>query len=149
MMPKVEPRPPEPRIGLITLGVQSLDRAIEFYQHGLCWPRLEEDDAKIAFFTLQGTWLALYGWNALAEDVMVNAGGEGFRGVTLAYMARDVDEVNAVLAQAKAAGGTLLKPGQQVVWGGYSGYFADPDGHLWEVAHHPSFWPGPSGKPGP
>ncbi|WP_442489568.1 VOC family protein [Halomonas litopenaei] len=147
-MAKVEPRAPKPRIGMITLGVHSLERAIDFYQQGLGWPRLEDSAPRIAFFSLQGTWLALYGWHDLADDLMVNAGGEGFRGVTLAYMAEDPDEVDAVLIQARRAGGNLLKPGQKAFWGGYSGYFADPDGHLWEVAHNPFFWPGP-GEPQP
>jgi catechol 2,3-dioxygenase-like lactoylglutathione lyase family enzyme len=145
-MAKVEPRAPKPRIGMITLGVHSLERAIDFYQQGLGWPRLEDSAPRIAFFSLQGTWLALYGWHDLADDLMVNAGGEGFRGVTLAYMAEDPEEVDAVLIQARRAGGNLLKPGQKAFWGGYSGYFADPDGHLWEVAHNPLFWPGP-GEP--
>ncbi|OIO61103.1 MAG: glyoxalase [Alphaproteobacteria bacterium CG_4_10_14_0_2_um_filter_63_37] len=134
----------KPRIGMITLGVRDLKRAVAFYQ-ALGLPRLavEGTEEDVAFFDLQGTWLGLFGWEALAEDAHVAPEGSGFRGVTLAYMGADAEEVDAVLAEAAAAGGRIVKPGQKVFWGGYSGYFEDPDGHLWEVAFNPFFWPGP------
>ncbi|HUT41841.1 MAG TPA: VOC family protein [Gammaproteobacteria bacterium] len=132
----------QPRISMITLGVRDLERAVRFYRDGLGFPQMESPPA-VAFFTLNGSWLGLYGHDALAEDATVPAAGSGFRGVALAHNVHAEAEVDAVLAQAVSAGATLVKPGQPVFWGGYSGYFADPDGHLWEVAHNPFFWIGP------
>ena len=132
----------KPRISMITLGVRDLVASIAFYERGLGLPRMESPP-EVAFFTLDGTWLGLYGRQALAEDATVPAEGSGFAGVTLAHNVATEAEVDALLKQAVAAGGTLVKPGQRVFWGGYSGYFADPDGHLWEVAHNPHFWIGP------
>lgn len=133
----------KPRINIITLGVQDLERATEFYEQGLRLPR-KPFDGNIAFFELNGTWLALYPWNALAEDAEVTDEGKGFRGVTLGHVVRTREEVDEVLRQAELGGAKILKPAQDVFWGGYSGYFSDPDGHLWEVAWNPHFWPGPT-----
>jgi catechol 2,3-dioxygenase-like lactoylglutathione lyase family enzyme len=127
---------------LITLGVRDLERSVAFYEQGLGLPR-RESPPSVAFFELDGTWLGLYGWDALAEDAQVSADGAGFRGVTLAHNVATEAEVDAVVAQAVAAGATLVKPPQKVFWGGYAGYFADPDGHLWEVACNPFMWIGP------
>ncbi|WP_435363955.1 VOC family protein [Haloarchaeobius sp. DYHT-AS-18] len=125
----------DPRMTIVTLGVDDLDAAIEFYRDGLGFPiRDRNPDDDIAFFTLDGTWLALYPWDALAEDATVPAEGDGFSGVTLAHNVPDSAEVDAVLSEAVAAGADLVKPAQDTFWGGYSGYFADLDGHLWEVA---------------
>ena len=132
----------KPRISMITLGVRDLAASIRFYEHGLGFPRMESPD-DIAFFTLSGTWLGLYGREALAEDAQVSADGSGFAGITLAHNVASEEEVNTVMQQAIAAGATLVKKPQKVFWGGYSGYFKDPDGHLWEVAHNPFFWVGP------
>ncbi len=132
----------QPRISMITLAVRDLPAAIAFYEHGLGFPRMDSPP-EVAFFTLDGTWLALYGREALAEDAAVSARGEGFEGFTLAHNVGSEREVGAVVAQAVAAGATLVKPPQKVSWGGYSAYFKDPDGHLWEVAYNPFFWPGP------
>lgn len=132
----------KPRISMITLGVRDLAAAVEFYEKGLGFPRMESPP-EVAFFTLNGTWLALYGREALAEDAMVPAEGSGFEGFTLAHNVESEAEVDAVVAQAVKAGATLVKKPQKVFWGGYSGYFKDPDGHLWEVAHNPLFWVGP------
>lgn len=132
----------QPRISMITLAVRDLPAAIAFYEHGLGFPRMDSPP-EVAFFTLDGTWLALYGREALAEDATVSDRGEGFEGFTLAHNVGSEREVDAVVAQAVAAGATLVKPPQKVSWGGYSGYFKDPDGHLWEVAYNPFFWPGP------
>ena len=132
----------KPRISMITLGVRDLAASVAFYAQGLGLPRMESPP-EVAFFTLDGTWLGLYGRQALAEDATVQAEGSGFTGVTLAHNVASEAEVDALLKQAVAAGGALVKPGQRVFWGGYSGYFADPDGHLWEVAHNPHFWVGP------
>ncbi len=137
----------KPRISMVTLGVRDLAASIEFYEKGLGLPRMESPP-EVAFFTLNGTWLGLYGREALAADAQVSAHGNGFEGITLAHNVSSEQEVDAVVAQAIAAGGSLIKQPQKVFWGGYSGYFADPDGHLWEVAYNPLFWVGPSDKEG-
>ena len=128
----------EPRISIITLGVSDLERSIVFYRDGLGLPKREGPDG-IAFFDLRGTWLALYPREALAEDALVSAEGSGFTGITLAHNVRSPEDVDATLEEAVNAGATLRKPGQKVFWGGYSGYFEDPDGFLWEVAWNPGF----------
>lgn len=127
---------------MITLGVRDLAAAIEFYEHGLGFPRMDSPP-EVAFFTLNGTWLGLYGREALAEDAMVSPEGTGFEGFTVSHNLGSEQEVDQVMALAVGAGATLVKPPQKVFWGGYSGYFKDPDGHLWEVAHNPFFWVGP------
>jgi len=133
----------KPRISMITLGVRDITAAIGFYEHGLGFPRMESPP-DVAFFTLNGTWLGLYGREALAEDATVSSDGSGFEGFALAHNVDSEAEVDAVMAQAVAAGATLVKQPQKVFWGGYSGYFKDPDGHLWEVAHNPLFRVGPA-----
>ena len=130
------------RISMITLGVRDLEAAIQFYEKGLGFPRLESPP-EVAFFTLNGTWLGLYSRTALAADATVSPEGEGFEAFTLAHNVNSEKEVDAVVTQAVNAGATLVKPPQKVFWGGYSGYFKDLDGHLWEVAHNPFFWIGP------
>lgn len=132
----------KPRISMITLGVRDLDAAIGFYEDGLGLPRMDSPP-EVAFFTLNGTWLGLYGREALAEDAGVPAEGHGFESFALAHNVSSEREVDAVVDQAVEAGATLVKQPQTVSWGGYSGYFKDPDGHLWEVAHNPLFWVGP------
>ena len=133
----------KPRISMITLGVRDLARSIKFYEDGLGFPRMESPPA-VAFFTLNGSWLGLYGREALAEDAQVPAQGSGFESFALAHNVSSEAKVDEVMAQAARAGATIKKPPQKVFWGGYSGYFADPDGHLWEVAYNPHFWVGPS-----
>ena len=133
----------QPRISLITLGVSDLDAAVKFYRDGLGFPKMESPP-EVAFFTLNGTWLGLYSRHLLAEDAQIPAEGTGFGGIALAHNVRSEQEVDAVLALAVSAGATLTKAGQRVFWGGYSGYFRDLDGHLWEVAHNPFVWVGPS-----
>ena len=135
-----------PRISMITLAVRDLSVAIAFYEQGLGFPRMDSPP-EVAFFTLNGTWLGLYGREALAEDATVSADGGGFEGFTLAHNVHSEAEVDAVIRQAATAGATVVKPPQKVFWGGYSGYFKDPDGHLWEVAHNPFFWVGPEDDP--
>ena len=124
------------RITLITLGVTDLDRSIRFYRDGLGLP-LQDGPEGIAFFETQGTRLSLYPRDKLAEDAEVPTEGSGFPGFALAHNVESPERVDATLAQAVAAGAELKKPGQEVFWGGYSGYFADPDGFLWEVAWNP------------
>ncbi len=132
----------KPRISMITLGVRDLAAAIEFYQKGLGFPRMESPP-EVAFFTLNGTWLGLYGRESLAEDATVSPEGEGFESFSLAHNVHSEAEVDEVIAQAARAGATVVKQPRQVFWGGYSGYFQDLDGHLWEVAYNPHFWIGP------
>jgi hypothetical protein len=132
----------KPRISMITLGVRDLAAAIKFYETGLGFPRMESPP-EVAFFTLNGSWLGLYSRNALAEDATVPPEGNGFEGFTLSHNVSSEEEVEKVMGQALAAGATLVKAAQKVFWGGYSGYFKDPDGHLWEIAHNPHFWVGP------
>jgi hypothetical protein len=127
---------------MITLGVRDLAAAIEFYEDGLGFPRMESPP-EVAFFTLNGTWLGLYGREALAEDAQVPAEGSGFEGFTLSHNVAAEKDVDVIVAQAIAAGATLVKQPRKVFWGGYSGYFRDLDGHLWEVAHKPLFRVGP------
>lgn len=132
----------KPRISMITLGVEDVAAAAEFYADGLGFPRMDSDPA-VAFFTLNGTWLALYERTALAEDAAVDPQGSGFRSFALAHNVHSEAEVDEVMNRAVEAGATLAKEPQKASWGGYSGYFKDPDGHLWEVAYNPHFWVGP------
>lgn len=132
----------KPRISMITLGVRDLAVSVKFYEHGLGFPRMESPP-EVAFFTLNGTWLGLYGRDALAEDATVSPEGHGFESFALAHNVHSETEVDEVMNHAVKAGATVAKPPQKVFWGGYSGYFKDPDGHLWEVAYNPYFWVGP------
>ena len=131
----------EPRISLLTLGVSDLDRSIQFYRDGLKLP-MRDGPEGIAFFETGGTWLSLYSREKLAEDALVPPEGSGFRGFTLAHNVRTEAEVDQLLEEAVAAGATLVKEAQKVFWGGYSGYFRDPDDFLWEVAFNPHMWIG-------
>ena len=133
----------KPRISMITLGVRDLEAAIRFYENGLGFPRMESPP-EVAFFTLNGTWLGLYSREALADDAQVPVEGNGFEAFTLAHNVESEKEVDEVVAQAMAAGATLVKEPRKVFWGGYSGYFKDLDGHLWEIAHNPLFWVAPN-----
>jgi len=127
----------KPKINLITLGVRDFDRALAFYRDGLGWSAQVHDD--VAFFPLNGLVLGLYPREKLAEDAAVPAGGDGFSGIALAYNTQSEEEADQVLAEVERLGGKIVKPAQKVFWGGYSGYFTDPEGHLWEVAFNP-FW---------
>jgi len=128
---------------MITLGVENLQRSIRFYEQGLGLPRMESPP-EVAFFTLQGTWLGLYGREALARDAGVSGRAGGFPGFSLAHNVGSEGEVDEVMAQAVLAGARITKPAEKTSWGGYAGYFSDPDGYLWEVAHNPEFWVGPA-----
>jgi len=128
----------KPKISIITLGVSDFARFLRFYRDGLGFPTHNFNDGDdIAFFRLEGSWLAIYPNAKLAEDARTTADGSGFRGVTLAHNVRTRDEVDQVVRLAVSAGAKLIKAPQAATWGGYSGYFADPDGHLWEVAFNP------------
>ena len=128
----------EQRVSIVTLGVADLNSSREFYER-LGWRRSMAQSEGIIFFQVGGMALALYPRPDLAKDANVAAEGHGFNGISLAYNTRNRTEVDAVLAAAAAAGATVLKPAQEAFWGGYSGYFSDPDGFLWEVAWNPSF----------
>jgi uncharacterized protein len=128
----------EPRISLITLGVADLERATRFYAECLGLPRIETPPS-VTFFELGKTWLALWSWESLAADAGLSPGGSGFRGFALAHNVRSPAEVDALLERVAAFGAKVTKKGQPTDWGGYSGYFTDLDGFLWEVAHNPGF----------
>lgn len=128
----------EQRVSLITLGVADLSRSREFYER-LGWRRSMAKAEGVVFFQLGGIAFSLYPRDELAKDANASSDGHGFRGITLAYNARTREEVDSVLNQAVGAGATVVKQAQEAFWGGYSGYFADPDGFLWEVAWNPSF----------
>jgi catechol 2,3-dioxygenase-like lactoylglutathione lyase family enzyme len=129
----------EQRLSLVTLGVADVERSRRFYEDGLGWRRGNRHQ-EVVFFQLPGMVLALFSRVSLAADAGLppEAAG-GFGGVALAYNARSRDEVDATMAEAETAGARILKPAQDAFWGGYSGYFADPDGHLWEVAWNPEW----------
>jgi hypothetical protein len=126
----------EQRLSLVTLGVADLGRANAFYE-ALGWSGQSPSD-DVVFFQAGGMIVALWGRGQLAEDSVVADEG-GWGGITLAHNVRSPEEVDAVLAEAERAGGTVARPGAATFWGGYSGVFHDPDGHAWEVAHNP-FW---------
>ncbi len=128
----------EQRVTLVTLGVQDLSRSTAFFER-LGWRRAMRQAEGVAFFQCGGIAISLYPREDLAADAGVPAAGSGFSGITLAHNARSQGEVDAVLAEAEAAGAAIVKPAQTVFWGGYSGYFRDLDGHLWEVAWNPGF----------
>lgn len=125
----------EQRLSLVTLGVRDLVRAWRFYE-ALGWTTNAAMDDDIVFFQAGGMVVALWDRDNLAEDTAVTDGG-GWGGITLAHNVRSQKEVDAVLLEAEAAGATITRPAAETFWGGYSGVFADPDGHTWEVAHNP------------
>lgn len=126
----------KPKMSIITLGVNDLEKSVAFYK-ALGLPLHDEDTSSIAFFALDGTWLSLYPKQKLAEDAHVPVEGSGFSGFTIAHNEPNKEAVNKTFAEAVAAGATVVKEPQEVFWGGYSGYFADPDGYLWEIAWNP------------
>jgi catechol 2,3-dioxygenase-like lactoylglutathione lyase family enzyme len=130
----------EPRLHLLTLGISDIERSVRFYRDGLGWHTSWNDGEDVAFFQLGPMALALWGREQLAEDANVPAGDKAaFSGVSLAQCLASKTDVDATLEKAKAAGGTVTKPGSNTFWGGYDGYFADPDGYAWEIAWNP-FW---------
>jgi len=129
----------EPRVSFITLGVRDLERATSFYKDVLRLPPLPSPPGVVSFFEMGKTWLSLFPREDLAADAGVPAEGSGFPGFALAHNVRSMEEVDRLLAEAAAGGGRIVKPGHDTDWGGYVGYFADPDGFLWEVAWNPKF----------
>jgi catechol 2,3-dioxygenase-like lactoylglutathione lyase family enzyme len=128
----------EPRLSFVTLGVADLQRSIRFYEDVLGLPRLETPP-EVAFFEMGRTWLSLYGREALAADAGVPSAGAGFPGFTLAHNVRSAAEVDALIEAVRAAGARIVREPSRADWGGYTAYFADPDGFLWEVAWNPGF----------
>ena len=126
----------DPRISLITLGVEDVQRSTEFYER-LGWKKSSASQDAITFIQLKGTVLALFSRESLAEDAHVENTPKGFSGVTLAHNVSSETGVDAVYKFALSCGATPVKQPEKVFWGGYSGYFSDPDGHLWEIAHNP------------
>jgi len=138
----------EPRISLITLGVRDLKKSRAFYD-ALGWHMASSDEEAeniVAYNMSNGMALGLFGHDALAHDANVSPDGSGFRGVSIAYNVDAKDDVARILSEAEAAGGKIMKPAEDVFWGGHSGYFADPDGHMWEVAYNPYAPLGPNGE---
>jgi len=134
-----------PRISMITLGVQNITKAVEFYKDGLGFPQMDSPP-EVAFFTLNGSWLGLYNKDDLAKDASVSSQGEGFNNFTLSHNVKSEKEVEKIYLEALDAGATSVKPPQKTSWGGFHGYFKDLDGHLWEIAYNPFFWVGPENK---
>jgi catechol 2,3-dioxygenase-like lactoylglutathione lyase family enzyme len=134
----------EQRLSLVTLGVADLERALRFYE-ALGWRR-GNDNPSVVFFQLSGMILALWSRSELAEDAGLAPNERGFGGIALAYNARSKEDVDGVLAEAARAGARILKPAKDTFWGGYAGYFADPDGHPWEVAWNPEWKIGAKGE---
>ena len=128
----------EPRLSFVTLGVTDLGRSTRFYADVLRLPVVPTPPG-IAFFELGRTWLGLYPREELAADAGVAPGSPGFGGFTLAHNVRSEAEVDALLQEVVDGGGQVVRPARRAEWGGYSGYFADPDGFLWEVAWNPHF----------
>jgi uncharacterized protein len=125
----------EQRVTVITLGVHDLQRARGFYE-ALGWKTGAEPGDDVVFFQAGGMVVSLWGRDQLAEDSGVEDAGS-WGGITLAHNVRSPAEVDAIMAEALAAGGTITRPAAETFWGGYSGAFTDPDGHPWEVAHNP------------
>ena len=128
----------EQRVSIITLGVADLERSSEFYER-LGWRRSMAKSEGIVFFQTGGMALALFPRHELAKDAKTAPEGDGFKGFSLAHNARTRAEVDSVLKDAESAGAKIPKPAEEAFWGGYSGYFSDPDGFLWEIAWNPSF----------
>ncbi len=128
----------EQRLTLVTLGVADLERSRSFYA-ALGWREIEPRQGSVAFFQLNGIGLSLFPRAELAKDAQVTDRPVGFSGITLTHNLRSEAQVDALFADMVAAGATAVKQPQKVFWGGYSGYVADPDGHLWELAHNPFF----------
>ena len=129
----------EQRISLITLGVTDLQSAVAFYENVIGW-KPDPSPPGVVFFDLNGLVFALWPHDELAKDVSIAAGSvPSYRGYSLAHNVRSEAEVDAIFARLKQHGATILKQPQKALWGGYSGYFSDPDGHVWEIAYNP-FW---------
>jgi len=134
----------EPRISIITLGVADVERSVKFYKDILGLPLSSHSvEKKVAFFELEGTWLGLYVREDLAKDPNSKVHSLGLVGITLSHNLRSEEEVKQFFQMLITKGALIAKEPTRADWGGYSGYFKDPDGYLWEVTYNPHFWPGP------
>ncbi|HNQ93822.1 MAG TPA: VOC family protein [Anaerolineales bacterium] len=124
---------------LVTLGVRDFEKSKKFYEETLGWKPASASDDDIAFFQAGGVVFAIYPREKLAEDATTSPTGSGFSGFTLAYNARSESEVDETIADLRSKGVKIVKEPQKVFWGGYSSYFADPDGNFWEIAFNPYF----------
>ena len=127
------------RLHLVTLGVRDFEKSKKFYEETLGWKPASASNDDVAFFQAGGVVFAIYPREKLAEDALTSAMGSGFAGFTLAHNAKSESEVDEIIADLKSKGVKIVKEPQKVFWGGYSSYFADPDGYLWEVAYNPFF----------
>ena len=127
----------KPKIGLITLGVSDVERSLVFYSKLGFTPHNYKAGDDMVMFQLEGTWLGLFPKDKLAEDASVPAEGKGFPGFALAHNEPSKGAVDETLQELVAAGAKLVKPAHDTFWGGYSGYVADLDGYLWEIAWNP------------
>lgn len=127
------------KLNLITLGVDDFEKSLKFYEQGLGWKKSEKSMDDLALFPLGGITLALYPRKDLADDTMLKYQSAEFSGITLSYNAKSETEVDEILSQVEKIGAKIIKSARKVFWGGYSGYFKDLDGHLFEVAFNP-FW---------
>ncbi|HEX5012613.1 MAG TPA: VOC family protein [Candidatus Limnocylindrales bacterium] len=133
------------RISIVTIGVADVTRSVAFYER-LGWERCASSMDEIAWFRTADSYLGIFGWNDLAEDAnLKDASRGGFGGITLAINVETKEMVDEAIAEALAAGGSVLKPGTELPFG-YGGYFADPDGHPWEVCYNAGFPFGPDGR---
>jgi catechol 2,3-dioxygenase-like lactoylglutathione lyase family enzyme len=123
-------------ISVVTLGVSDVDAAIRFYRDGLGFS-VGAVKGSVTYFDTGGTWLAVFPRDALARYANVSADGAGFSGVTLSRNVDTRESVDALMAKAKSAGAEIVNPAAEIGWGGYTGWFRDPDGHLWEVVWNP------------
>jgi catechol 2,3-dioxygenase-like lactoylglutathione lyase family enzyme len=127
----------EQRLTFLTLGVKDMKTAIDFYENKFEWRRSDKSTENLILYELPHFLFALYPLDALAEDAQVAPGGDGFKGFAMAYNVWSEQEVDEVVESLRAKGVKVVKEPQQVFWGGYSSYIADPDGHLWEIAYNP------------
>ncbi len=127
----------EQRATIIGLGVKNLEVSTKFYQEQFGWKLLASSNESISFFQLNGILLSLYPRAKLAEDAKISHKGSGFKGFTLAYNTRSKEEVDSLFEDLKRKGVRIVKQPEEVFWGGYSGYIADPDDNLWEIAFNP------------
>lgn len=127
----------EQRLTIVGLGVQDLEKSRAFYREAFGWNETKSSNESIAFFQLNGIMLSLYPRDKLAEDATVDPAGSGFKGCTLAYNCRSKEDVDSTIDYLRQHGAEVVKEPQDVFWGGYSSYIADPDGHLWEIAFNP------------
>ncbi len=134
---RVVPKKMESRVTIIGLGVSDLKVSTKFYEEKFGWTKTDDSNENISFFNLNGILLSLYPREKLAEDATVDHEGSGFKGFTLAYNTRSKQEVNDLIEELSGKGVKIVKEPQEVFWGGYSSYIADPDQNLWEIVYNP------------